>query len=80
MNRIFYTTSNVILFRLSNNAERYRGHKGTFRVCYRKALTRTFPTLLEAFLFYMTLEEEAELWNVTNKDILIEKKVQLHLN
>lgn len=80
MNRIFYSTSNVIFFRLSGNAEDYRGDKGTFRVTYQKVFTKTFPTLLEAFLFYMTIEEEAELWNVTDSDVLIESKVQLYLN
>ncbi|HVF80762.1 MAG TPA: hypothetical protein VM884_02470 [Flavisolibacter sp.] len=80
MNRIFYSTSNVILFRLSDNAERYRGSKGTFKVKYRNVRSRSYPTLLEAFLFYITLEEEAELWNITDENILIEKKVQLYLN
>ncbi|MDQ6609703.1 MAG: hypothetical protein M3Y85_07770 [Bacteroidota bacterium] len=80
MNRIFYPTSNVILFRLSDNAEHYRGGEGTFRVSYQKALSKNFPTLLEAFFFYMTIEEEAELWNVTDSEVLIESKVQLHLN
>lgn len=80
MNRIFYSTSNVILFRLSDNAERYRSAKGSFKVKYQNSRSRNYPTLLEAFLFYITLEEEAELWNVTDKNVLIEKKVQLYLN
>ena len=80
MNRIFYSTSNVILFRLSDNAERYRGVTGSFKVKYQNVRSRNYSTLLEAFLFYITLEEEAELWNVTDKNVLIEKKVQLYLN
>ncbi len=81
MNRIFYATSNVILYRLSDNAEHYQGHQGNFKVKYQNTCTRSFSTLVEAFLFYITLEEEAELWNVkSDKNTLIEKKVQLYLN
>ncbi|HZH64711.1 MAG TPA: hypothetical protein VEY10_07435 [Flavisolibacter sp.] len=80
MNRIFYSTSNVILFRLSDNAEHYRGVKGSYRVKYQTIRSRSYATLLEAFLFYITVEEEAELWNISDENTLIEKKVQLYLN
>lgn len=80
MNRVFKPTAEAILFRLSDGAERYRGNKGTYKVIYRKKLSKVFPTLLEAFLFYITLDEEADLFDITNESILIERKIQLCLN
>ena len=80
MNRIFQPSAEAILFRLSDAAERYRGDKGQYKVTYRKKLSKVFPTLLEAFLFYITLDEEADLYDVTNDSILIERKIQLFLN
>lgn len=80
MNRIFQPSAEAILFRLSDAAEHYKGHKGLYKVNYRKKLSRVFPTLLEAFLFYITLDEEASLFDVTNGSILIERKIHLHLN
>ena len=80
MNRIFQPSAEAILFRLSDAAEHYKGDKGIYKVNYRKKLSRTFPTLLEAFLFYLTLDEEAALYDITNGSFLIERKIHLHLN
>jgi hypothetical protein len=80
MNRIFKPTAEAILFRLSDAAEHYKGDKGIFKVIYRKKLSRVFPTLLEAFLFYITLDEEADLYDITKDAVLIERKIQLFLN
>lgn len=80
MNRLFQPTDNTMLFRLSRNAESYKADKGKFEVNYSQHSTRVFYTLLEAFLFYITIEEDAELWDRTGKNVLVEKKVKFHLN
>ena len=80
MNRIFKPSADAILFRLTNGAEHYKSDKGIFKVTYRKKLTKIFPTLLEAFLFYMTTDEEADLVDISNGSVLIERKIKLCLN
>ncbi len=80
MNRIFYTSAEAFLFRLSDNAEHYKSDKGIFKVTFRQSRSRKFPTLVEAFLFYITLDDEAELWDVTKAYTLIERKAKLYLN
>ncbi len=80
MNRFIESVEGTILFRMSDSAEYYNEGKGIFEVLYNREQTRTFPTLLEAFLFYYTVEEEAELWDKTSRHLLIERKVKLHLN
>ena len=80
MNRIFQPCAHAILFRLSDAAEHYKGDKGIFKVDYRKNSSKVFPTLLEAFLFYITLDEGAALYDVTKGSVLIEKKIELFLN
>ena len=66
--------------RFIHNAEYYNEGKGVFEVRYRRYLSRRFPTLLEAFLFYYTIEEAAELWDKTDEAVLIECKIKLSLN
>jgi hypothetical protein len=80
MNRIFKPSADAILFRLSNGAEHYKGDKGLFKVIYRDRKVKIFPTLLEAFLFYITTDEEADLFDISNGSILIERKIKLCLN
>jgi hypothetical protein len=80
MNRVFQPCAHAILFRLSDAAEHYKGDKSLFKVSYRNKLSRVFPTLLEAFLFYITLDEDAELYDVGEGSVLIEQKIQLFLN
>ena len=80
MNRIFQPSADAILFRLSNGAEHYKGDRGLYKVTYRKKSARVFPTLLEAFLFYITLDEEADLFDISKDSILIERKIKLNLN
>lgn len=80
MNRYIQSGEGVVLFRMSPNAEHYTERKGRFEVKYQYIHSRFFPTLLEAFLFYYTVDEEAELWDRTKKDVLIENKIRLHLN
>ena len=80
MNRFIPSTEGTILFRMSNSAEYYNEDRGVFEVRYNGIHTRLFPTLLEAFLFYYTVEEEAQLWDKTLSPMLIESKVKLHLN
>lgn len=80
MNRVFQPSAHALLFRLSDAAEHYKGDKGLFKVNYRKKLSRVFPTLLEAFLFYITLDEEAALYDVAKGSVLIEQKIELCLN
>jgi hypothetical protein len=79
MNRMFPSTAEAVLFRLSDNAERFQSEEGSFKVTYHGA-QKTFPTLLDAFLFYITLDEEADLWSVSTSSVLIERKVKLYLN
>ena len=80
MNRIFQPSADAVLFRLSNAAEFYKGDKGLFKVIYRKKYTKVFPTLLEAFLFYITTDEEADLFDISKGSVLIERKIKLFLN
>jgi hypothetical protein len=80
MNRFIHSAEGTVLFRMSNDAEYYNEGKGVFEVRYNTIYTRLFPTLLEAFLFYYTVEEEAQLWDKTEGLFLIESKVKLHLN
>lgn len=80
MNRFILSAEGTILFRMSNNAEYYNEDRGTFEVRYQARFTRTFPTLLEAFLFYYSVEEEAELWDNTVVPHLIESKIKFYLN
>ena len=80
MNRIFQPAADALLFRMSDGAERCQIRKGTFKVVYQITKERTFPSLLEAFLFYITLDEAADLLHVNNGITLVERKVQLCLN
>lgn len=80
MNRVFHPSSHAILFRLSDAAEHYKSKGGVFKVNFRKKQSRIFPNLLEAFLFYITLEEEADLYDISNGAFLIERKIELSLN
>jgi hypothetical protein len=80
MNRFILSAEGTVLFRMSNNAEYYNEGKGIFEVRYQQTFAKNFPTLLEAFLFYYTVEEEAELWDKTTQPLLIESKVRFFLN
>jgi len=80
MNRVFHPSSHAILFRLSDAAEHYKNKGGIFQVHYGKKHSRTFSTLLEAFLFYIALDEEADLYDISNGSVIIERKIELSLN
>lgn len=80
MKRLIQSTDDTMLFRLSRDAEFYKGDKGRFEVVYNKKQKRVFYTLLEAFLFYFTVDEAAELWDKTQEQVLIEEKVIFFLN
>lgn len=80
MNRIFHPTAEAILFRLSDGAEHFKTHSGLFKVTYRRKEEKTFSTLVEAFLFYIALDEEADLFHAGQSDTLIERKISLCLN
>jgi hypothetical protein len=80
MNRFIPSAEGTILFRMSNSAEYYNENKGAFEVRYNAIHIRQFSTLLEAFLFYYTVEEEAQLWDNTVCPFLIESKIKLHMN
>lgn len=80
MNRIFHPSANTILFRMSDNAEHYKGDAGRFCVRYQSKKSKTFQTLLEAFLYYIAIDDEAELWDVSKTKVLVEKKVKMCLN
>ena len=80
MNRMFQPTANALLFRLSDGAERYKSREGRFKVVYQKRREKIFSTRLEAFLFYITLDEAAALFDVTGRSTLIEQKIMLCMN
>ena len=80
MNRIFQPSADAILFRLSDAAEHYRGNKGCFKVIYRKNQKKIFTSLVKAFLFYISLDEEAALLDISQGSRLIETKIKLYLN
>ncbi len=80
MNRFIQGATGTVLFRMSSAAENYRNETGNFEVKYDRQHSRLFPTLLEAFLFYYTVEEEAELWHLAKDPVLVENKIKLFLN
>lgn len=80
MNRTFQPTADAMLFRLSDGAERYRHDNATFKVVYQNGRKRIFPSLLEAFLFYITLDEGADLVDITAGNLLVERKVMMSMN
>jgi hypothetical protein len=80
MNRFIQGAAGTVMFRMSSAAEHYKEDEGNFIVKYKQSLSRFFPTLLEAFLFYYTVEEEAELWDLTTEPVLVEVKIKLYLN
>jgi hypothetical protein len=80
MNRIFHPSANTILFRMSDDAEHYKGHPGKFQVTFQSKKSKTFNNLLEAFLYYIAIDDEAELWDVSRSKVLVEKKVKMCLN
>jgi hypothetical protein len=80
MNRIFQPSAESILFRLSDAAEHYQGDKGRFKVVYQQSRKKFFSSMLEAFLFYITLDEEADLLDVSKGSKLIESKIKMYLN
>ena len=80
MNRFSEGAAGTILFRMTAAAEHYAEDHGRFDVRHGKDLSRSFSTLLDAFLFYFTVEEEAELWDLTERPVLVEKKIRLYLN
>ena len=80
MNRFILAEEGTVLFRMSNRAEYYNEDKGLFEVRYNRTKARFFHTFFEAFLFYYTVEGEAEFWDKTHKPELIENKIKLHLN
>lgn len=80
MNRFIPSGESIVLFRMSAGAEHHTAQSGKFQVRYKRRHSRHFPTLLEAFLFYYTVEEEAELWDNNAQPFLVEQKIKLHLN
>jgi hypothetical protein len=51
--------------------------EGKFQVrCLNKV--RDFNTLVASCLFYMSLKEEATIWDMTSDPILIESKIVIH--
>ena len=80
MNRFILAEEGTVLFRMSNRAEYYNEDNGWFEVRYNRVHNCFFPTFFEAFLFYYTVEGEAEIWDKTHKPVLIENKIKLHLN
>ena len=78
MNRIFQSGANTLLFRLSDAAEHYKTCNGRFEVIYQKTRRKDFSSLKEAFIFYMMLDEEADLLDTSLGSILIESKIRLH--
>lgn len=80
MNRIFQPGATALLFRLTDGAERYQKSTGHFRVVHGKKQQKNFPTLLDAFLYYIALDDDADLLDADHNDALIERKVRLSLN
>jgi hypothetical protein len=80
MNRIFQPSADAVLFRLSNAAERHKGGNGEFKVIFQSRHEKTFSSLLDAFLFYISIDEEADLLDMNAGETLIERKVKICLN
>ena len=80
MNRIFQSSAEAFLFRLSDQAEHYKTDLGIYKVTSPNHPQKVFPNLLEAFLFYIGLDEEADLWDISTGSVLIERKVKMYLN
>jgi hypothetical protein len=79
MTRVFQPNVSLTLFRLSDAGELYLREEGNFIVISPK-ISKTYCTLVEAFLFYVTLEDEATLWDATDKPCFIERKVRFDWN
>jgi hypothetical protein len=47
---------------------------GKFVVIYRSSI-KTFDGLVSAFIFYFNLTVEASLWDITDQEELVEKKI-----
>lgn len=80
MNRLFQPSADVLLFRLSDAAERYTVRTGSFKVIYGLKQERSFTDLLDAFIFYLSLNEEALLLDGDDDNAMIERKVHVCLN
>lgn len=80
MNRMFHPTADAILFRLSDGAEHHKATEGLYKVVYGKKEEKIFDTLLEAFLYYIAVDEEADLFHVGESTTLVERKIMLCLN
>ncbi|HUC81139.1 MAG TPA: hypothetical protein VMR70_09500 [Flavisolibacter sp.] len=79
MNRIFHPSANTLLFRMSDTAEHYKNDTGKFYVSSPSGKSRSYHNLLEAFLYYIAIDDEAELWD-GKANLLVEKKVKVCLN
>lgn len=77
MNPIYQSNQEIYLFRLSDGAEHHQREEGAFEVRNTGKTVKSFTTLVGAFLYYLRLNEPADLWDVTEKGILIERKVLL---
>jgi hypothetical protein len=79
MTRFFQSCPTITFYRLSGAAELYLREEGEFSVIC-ESQTKQFTNLLEAFIFYISVEHEATLWDITNNHLFIERKLQFDLN
>lgn len=54
-------------------ANTHERESGKFVVIWHHRI-KAFTTLISAFIFYVYLESEASLWNITIREELLEKK------
>jgi hypothetical protein len=75
---IYQPQRNIHLYRLTNDAENYTvREEGIFQVRYSKG-DNLFETLIGAFNFYITLEDEASIYDITEGERLVEVKKYLN--
>jgi len=67
------------LYRLSDGAERHTREIGKFELRYT-GKSETFNSLLSAFKAYIAIPYSAAIFDITEQDVLIERKLVIKLN
>ena len=75
MNNIYQPHKSKNLYRLSDAAEYQTCKQGCFEVRYNQYTLKSFDTFLNAFLYYLNLDAPVALWDVTEGERFIERKI-----
>ena len=75
MNHIYQPHKSKNLYRQSDAAEYHERAKGYFEVRYNQFIRKPFDTFSNAFLYYLNLDVPATLWDMTEEERFIERKL-----